>query len=110
MQWSEAEIDELIENVRHDFALGRLHSLFYIKLRRHGVTMRDAEKAISKHNFIGQYENEGRTIGFLNPHNNVFVAWSPATYPTYVKTCFIANAGLGYLLKQEEIELIWSPR
>jgi len=110
MSWTEAQVDELIESVRRDFALGRLHSLFYIKLRRHHVTMQDAESAIGKHSFIGQYENEGRTIGFLNPRNNVFVAWSPDTYPTYVKTCFIANAGLGYLLKQEEIELIWSPR
>lgn len=110
MPWTEAQVDELIENVRRDFALGRLHSLFHMKLRRHGVTMRDAESAIGKHSFIGQYENEGRTIGFLNPRNNVFVAWSPDTYPTYVKTCFIASAGFDYLLRQAEIELIWSPR
>ncbi len=109
MSWTEAQIDELIDNVKRDFALGRFHHLLHLKLQRHGVTMKEAEKTISKHSYVGQYETEGRTIAFLNPRNNVFVAWSPDTYPTYVKTGFIANAGLNYLLRQAKIELIWSP-
>jgi hypothetical protein len=79
-------------------------------LREHGVTIQDAEKAIGKHSYIGQDENEGKTIGFLNPRNKVFVAWRFEDYPTFVKTSFIAKPGLRYLLRQAELELIWSPK
>ena len=58
MSWTEAQVDELINNVRRDFALRRLHRLFAQKLREHGVTIQDAEKAIGKHSYIGQYESE----------------------------------------------------
>lgn len=110
MPWTEAQVDELIANIRRDFALERFFLNFHDKLRDHGVTIRDAEKAIGKHSYIGQYENEGRTIGFLNPRNNIFVAWSIDDYPTFVKTCFIAKPGFRYLLRQPEFELIWSPK
>ncbi len=111
MPWTEAQIDELIANVRRDFALGRFRARFGQKLRAHGVTLRDAEKAIGKHSFIGQYESEkGRAIGFLNPRDKIFVAWSSDIYPSYIKTCFIADDGVEYLLKQLECELIWSPK
>ncbi|NUM75999.1 hypothetical protein HUU40_16675 [candidate division KSB1 bacterium] len=110
MAWTEAEVDDLIEQVQRDFALGRFFPRFHKKLREHGVTIKHAEKAIGKHSYIGLYENEGRTIGFLNPRNNIFVAWSMDDYPTFVKTCFIAKPGVRYLLKQPECELIWSPK
>jgi hypothetical protein len=110
MSWTEAQVDELINNVRRDFALNRLNRIWELKLREHGVSLRDAERAIGKHSYIGQYENKGLTIGFLNPRNNVFVAWSPNIFHSYVKTCFIADGGLDYLLRQDEIELIWSPK
>jgi len=110
MPWTEAQVDELINNVRRDFALERLNRFFWLKLREHGVTLRDAERAIGKHSYVGQYVKKEMTIGFLNPRNNVFVAWNPNTYPTYVRTCFIADGGLDYLLRQPEIELIWSPK
>jgi len=110
MAWTEAQIDELIANVRRDFGLGRFPRNFYAKLREHGVTIEEAERAIGKHSFIGQYENENKTIGFLNPRNNVFIAWSIDDYPTCFKTCFIAKPGLRYLLRQPGVELIWSPK
>ncbi len=110
MSWTEAQVDELIENVRRDFALGRVNRIWELKLREHGVNLRDAERAISKQSYIGRYENTGLTIGFLNPRNNVFVAWNPNTLHSYVKTCFIADGGLDYLLRQDEIDLIWSPK
>jgi len=110
MPWTEAQVDELINNVRRDFALGRLHPFFRQKLLEHGVILQDAENTIGKHSYIGQYERSGKTIGFLNPRNNVFVAWTQNAYPSYVKTCFIAKDGLGYLRRQPEIELIWSPK
>ena len=110
MPWSEAQVDELINNVRRDFVLGRLHPIFRQKLFEHGVTLQDAQRAIGKRSYIGQYERNGKTIGFLNPQNNIFVARTQNAYPSYVKTCFIAKDGLGYLLRQPEIELIWSPR
>lgn len=75
MAWTEAQVDELIANVRRDFALGRLHSRFAQKFREHGVPIQDAEKAIGKHSYIEQYQSEkGEAIGFLNPRNNIFVA------------------------------------
>jgi hypothetical protein len=110
MPWTEAQVDELINNVRRDFALDRFFPNFHDKLRDHGVTIKDAEKTIRKHSYIGQYENEGRTIGFLNPRNNIFVAWSIDDYPTFIKTCFIAKSGFRYLLRQPEFELIWAPK
>lgn len=110
MPWTEAQVDKLIANVRRDFALGRLNRFWSLKSRKHGVSLQDAERAISKQSFIGQYENMGLTIGFLNPRNNILVAWSPNTLPSYIKTCFVADGGLDYLLRQEEIELIWSPK
>lgn len=110
MPWTEAQVDDLIASVRRDFALGKTHPSFQQKLQEHGVTVRDAEQAIGKHSDIGQYERNGRTTGFLNPRNNVVVAWTQDTYPSYVKTCFIVKGGLGYLLRQPEIELIWSPK
>lgn len=110
MPWTEAEVDALIAKVRRDFALGRLHPIFRQKLHEHSVTFRDAEEAIGKHSYIGQYERNGKAIGFLNPRNHVFVAWTQEAYPSYVKTCFVAKAGLDYLLRQPEIELIWSPK
>jgi hypothetical protein len=110
MPWTEAQVDELIANVRRDFALERFFLDFHDKLREHDVTIQDAQRAIGKHSYIGQYEKDGKTIGFLNPHNNIFVAWISESYPTRVKTCFIAKDGLGYLLRQPSIELIWSPK
>lgn len=111
MPWIEAQIDELIANVRRDFALGRLHRRFVQKLRGHSVTMQEAQKAIGKHSYIGQYESDkGKAIGFLNPRNNIFVAWRSDIYPSYVKTCFVADDGVNYLLKQTGFELIWSPK
>jgi hypothetical protein len=111
MAWTEAQIDELINNVRRDFALGRLHRRFAQKLHEHSVTIQDAEKAIGKHSYIGQYESEkGKAIGFLNPRNNIFVASRSDVYPSYIKTCFVADDGVDYLFKQEGFELIWSPK
>jgi hypothetical protein len=111
MPWTEAQVDELINNVRRDFVLGRLHRRIAQKLREHGVTIQDAEKAIGKHSYIGQYESEkGQAIGFLNPRNNIFVAWRSDIYPAYIKTCFVADDGVDYLLKQAGFELIWSPK
>lgn len=110
MPWTEVQVEELVTNVRRDFALGRLHPLFSQKLHEHGVTLKEAEGAIGKHSYIGQYERQGKAIGFLNPRNNVFVAWTQNIYPSYVKTCFIAKNGVAYLLRQPEIELIWSPK
>ncbi len=65
MSWTEAQVDELINNVRRDFALSKLNRLWGQKLREHGVSLRDAERAIGKHSYIGKYENKGLTIGFL---------------------------------------------
>lgn len=110
MAWTEAEVDDLIEQVQRDFALGRFFPRFHNKLREHGVTIQDAEKTIGKHSYIGRYEKDGKAIGFLNPRNHIFVAWSSDGYPTRVKTCFMAEDGLGYLLRQPEIELIGSPK
>jgi hypothetical protein len=111
MPWTEAQVDELIANVRRDFALGKVHPRFRQKLRDHGVTMQDAEKAIGRHSYIGRYETEkGEAIGFLNPRNDIFVAWSWDIYPSYIKTCFVADTGVDYLLKQMGFELIWSPK
>lgn len=111
MLWTEAQVDELIKNVRRDFALGRLHRRFAQKFREHGVTVQDAEKAIGKHSYIGEYESDkGKAIGFLNPHNNIFVAWRSDIYPAYIKTCFVAHDGVDYLFRQEGFELIWSPK
>ncbi len=110
MLWTEAQVDELIANIRRDFALERFLPDFHNKLRDHGVTIKDAEKAIDKHSYIGQYEKDGVTIGFLNPRNNIFVAWKADDYPSRVKTCFIVKDGLGYLLRQPDVELIWTPK
>jgi hypothetical protein len=110
MPWTEAQIDELIANVRRDFALERFFTHFHDKLLEHGVTIQDAEKAIGKHSYIGKYEKDGVTIGFLNQRNNIFVAWKADDYPSRVKTCVVAKDGLGYLLRQPDIELIWKPK
>lgn len=110
MAWTEAQIDELIANVRRDFALERFFTHFHYKLLEHGVTIQDAEKTIGKHSYIGQYEKEGMTVGFLNPRSNIFVAWKSDDYPSRVKTCFIAKDGLDYLLRQPEVKLIWTPK
>ncbi len=111
MPWTEAQVDELIVNVRRDFALGKFHPRFRQKLRNHGVTIQDAEKAIGKHSYLGRYETEkGEAIGILNPRNNIFVARSWDIYPSYIKTCFVADNGVDYLLKQSGFELIWSPK
>lgn len=110
MPWTEAQVDELIASVRRDFALGKFFDYFHEKLREHGVTIEQAKRTIGKHSYIGQYEKDGVTIGFLNPHNNIFVAWKSEGYPSRVKTCFIAEDGLAYLMKQPEVELIWSPK
>lgn len=110
MPWTETQVDDLIASVRRDFALDKLNRKWRLKSRQHGVSLQDAEKTISKRSYIGQYENYGLTIGFLNPPNNVFVAWSPNTSPSYIKTCFVADGGLDYLLRQEEVELLWSPK
>jgi hypothetical protein len=102
--------DELIQNVRRDLVLERFFPDLHDKLREHGVTIKDAERAIGKHSYIGQYEKDGKTMGFLNPRNNIFVAWIAEGYPSRVKTCFIAEDGLSYLLRQPDVELIWSPK
>jgi hypothetical protein len=52
MPWTEEQIDELINNVRRDFALDSFFLNFQDKLREHGVTIKDAEKAIGKHSFM----------------------------------------------------------
>jgi len=110
MPWTEAQVDELIANVRRDFALDRFFLHFHDKLHEHGVTIQDAEKTIGKRSYIGQYEKDGVTMGFLNPRNNIFVAWKSDDCPSRVKTCFIAKDGLGYLLRQPDVELIWPPK
>jgi hypothetical protein len=109
MPWPEAQIDELLNQVQRDFALGRFHTFFTQKLRTHGVTMKNARKTIGKQSYIGRYQNNGGTIGLLNPRNNVLVTWSTETNPTYIKTCFIAKDGLDYLLRQDEIEILCHP-
>jgi len=53
MPWTEAQIDELIEQVRRDFALNIVTDNFDAKLLGHGVTLKQAEAAIGKHSFIG---------------------------------------------------------
>lgn len=110
MPWTEEQIDELIGQMRRDFTLGRYFNHFHSKLREHGVTIQYAEKAVGRLSYIGQYEKDGVTIGFLNPRNNIFVAWKSDDYPSRVKTCFIAKDGLAYLLRQPDVELIWSPK
>ena len=64
MPWAEAQIDELIEQVRRDFALYIVTENFDVKLLAHGVTLKQAETAIGKHSFIGSYYSDCPTSGF----------------------------------------------
>ncbi len=109
MPWPEAQIDELIEQVRRDFALNVTTENFNAKLLNHGVTMKQAAAAIGKHCYIGRYDKEGPTIGFWNPQRKIFVAWK-SEYQTRVKTCFVVREGLAYFSRQDDFELIWSPK
>jgi hypothetical protein len=109
MPWTEEQVDELIKQVRRDFALERVTDYFDEKLLGHGVTLRQAEAAIGKHSYIGRYRKDGTTIGFWDKRNRVFVAWK-TKYPTRVKTCFIVKNGLDYFRRQNEFELLWSPK
>ena len=52
MLWTEAEIDELINSVQRDLALGRTKPEFWLKLENHGVSRHLAEKVISKKSYI----------------------------------------------------------
>lgn len=106
MPWTEAQVDELINNVRRNFALERMKPEFWLKLQNRGISLRRAEKVISKKSSIVEYDHHGRTIGFLDPIDYVFVAWKP-DYPTGVKTCFVADGGLDYLKRQYDFQFIW---
>ncbi len=108
MAWTEEQIDELIANVRRDFALERAKPEFWLKLHNRGISRHLAENVINKKSYIVGYDHLGSTIGFLNPQNNVFVAWK-SDYPTELKTCFIADGGLDYLKRQYDFEIIWIP-
>ena len=109
MPWPEAQIDELIDNVRRDFALGRVNPKFWVKLKSRGISLKRAEKVVSKNSYIIEYDHNGRTIGFFDSKNDLFVAWKP-NYPSEIKTCFIAEGGLGYLKRQHIVHFIWTPR
>lgn len=109
MPWTEAQIDELIEQLRRDFALSKLTDGFDEKVLEHGVSLKQAETAISKRSYIGQYRKDGKTIDFWDKRQRVFVAWK-VKYPTRVKTCFIVKNGLDYFRRQYEFELIWPPK
>jgi hypothetical protein len=109
MPWTEAQVDELINNVRRDFALERMKSEVWQKLRNRGISLRVAEKAISKKSYIVEYEHHGPRIGFLDPKNLVFVVWK-SDYPSELKTCFIAEGGVDYLKRQYDFQFIWIPK
>ena len=109
MPWTEAQVDGLIEQVRRDFALYIVTENFDAKLLDHGVTVKQAEAAIGKHSFIGRYYSDSPTIGFWDQRRHIFVAWK-SEYQTRVKTCFIVRDGLAYFRRQDEFELIWSPK
>jgi hypothetical protein len=108
MPWPEAQIDELIANVRRDFALQRITPEFEFKLQTRGIPLRVAERVVSKKSYIAAFDHHGPAIGFLDPRSLVFVAWK-ADYPTEVKTCFVADDGLDYVKRQNEFQLIWKP-
>jgi len=109
MPWTEEQIDELIENVRRDFALERVNQKLWAKGKARRISLKLAEKAISKKSYIVEYDHNGRMIGFLDPRNYLFVAWKP-DYPSEIKTCFIADGGLDYLKRQYDVQFIWIPR
>lgn len=109
MAWTEAEVDELIEQVRSDFALERLKPEVWVKLQNRGIALRRAAKIIHKKSYIVEYDHGGRTVGFFDPATRLFVAWTP-DFPTAIKTCFIANGGLAYLKRQYDFRIIWEPR
>jgi hypothetical protein len=109
MPWTEAQVDELINNVRRDFALARAKPAFWLKLQNRGIPLHLAEKVISKKSYIIKYNHEGPRIGFFDPSNHIFVAWK-SSYPTSLKSCFIANGGLNYLKRQYDCKFIWAPR
>jgi hypothetical protein len=77
MPWTEVQIDELIINVRRDFTLERMKAEFWLKLQNRGISLRRAEKVVSKRSCIVEYDHHGRTIGFLDSKDYVFVAWKP---------------------------------
>lgn len=108
MPWTEAQVDELIENVRRDFALERVNQKFWAKVKARGISLKLAEKVISKKSYIIDYDHNGRMIGFFDSRNYLFVAWKP-DYPSEIKTCFIAEGGLDYLKRQYEVQFIWIP-
>ncbi|MDZ7359216.1 MAG: hypothetical protein ONB46_00605 [candidate division KSB1 bacterium] len=72
MPWTEAQIDELIEQVRRDFALHIVTENFDAKLLGHGVTLKQAEAAIGKHSLIGRYYSDRPTIGFWDQRRHIF--------------------------------------
>lgn len=109
MPWTEAQIDELINNARRDFALGRMSQRLRLKLKARGISLKHAEKVVSKNNHIIEYDHNGRTIGFFDSRTYLFVAWKP-DYPSEIKTCFIAEGGLDYLKRQHIVHFIWIPR
>jgi len=109
MSWAEAQVDELIENVRRDFALERANQKFWAKVRARGISLKLAEKVISKKSYIIDYDHNGRMIGFFDSRNYFFVAWKP-DYPSEIKTCFIADGGLDYLKRQHDVQFICIPR
>jgi hypothetical protein len=108
MPWTEEQVDELIKQVRRDFALKTVTDNFEEKLLIHGVTQKQAEAAIGKHSYIGRYNKVGPTIGFWDKRRHIFVAWK-SEYQTRVKTCFIVQNGLAYFRRQDDFELLWSP-
>ncbi len=109
MPWTEAQVDELIANVRRDFVLEKAKSAFWLKLHSRGISPHLAERAISKKSYIIQYEHGGLRIGFFDPTSCVFVGWR-SEYPSELKTCFIAEGGLNYLKRQYDWQFIWRPR
>lgn len=109
MSWTEPQIDELIEQVRKDFALYIVTENFDAKLLEHGVTLKQAEATIGKHSLIGRYYSDSPTIGFWDRRRHIFVAWK-SEFKTRVKSCFIVRDGLAYFRRQDEFELIWSPK
>jgi hypothetical protein len=108
MPWTEEQINELIQNVRRDFALEKTKPAFWLKLQNRGISRHLAENVINKKSYIVEYDHHGPTIGFLDSRNRVFVAWK-SDYPTGLKTCFIADGGLDYLKRQYDFKLIWTP-
>lgn len=94
MAWTEAEVDELIERVRRDFALERLKPEVWTKLHNRGIALYQAEKIVHKKSYIVEYDHGGSTIGFFDQVTRLFVAWTPQ-YPTAIKTCFIAKRRIG---------------